>query len=455
MELTSLLSSPRLAVFTATASKSTKRKIFEALKLNYLTTCVIEKDPNKDNLRYVVKYIENDLSLNDIFHTLISELRSKSTETEGTLVFCRTRKQCSLIFRAITAAIGNSVYYGKASPKNRIVEMFHAGTPDSVKNHIIATVTSNWGHIRVLICTIAFGMGIDCQYISRIIHFGGSKCIESYLQECGRAGRKGQLSTCILYYNGMLMRYSADDMKNYTSSKVCRRKEISSVFPNSKNMFEVSGCSCCDICAINCNCGKTNCLRQMGLLTKALDEAKPTKARKVSKEARQLLAEKLESYRQSLLPDNLDNLKPVSFPTMFFEFGSFQCSQVLKSCHLLFSLADIKSNVEIWRDIHANNVLVALHEVFDDFHLDTSKIQLSCHEEDTVTCIDSDWVDIRDDSSLLDIASSRLYENMDLTADDADTSQNCGTELNTSAMFESMATESLKFIDSHFENTTH
>ena len=36
----------------------------------------------------------------------------------------------------------------------------------------------------------------------------------------------------------------------------------------------------------------------MGLLTKALDEAKPTKARKVSKEARQLLAEKLESYRQ-------------------------------------------------------------------------------------------------------------------------------------------------------------
>ena len=229
MELTSLLSSPRLAVFTATASKSTKRKIFEALKLNHLTTCVIEKYPNKDNLRYVVKYIENDLSLNDIFHTLISELRSKSTETEGTLVFCRTRKQCSLIFRAITAAIGNSVYYGRASPKNRIVEMFHAGTPDSVKNHIITTVTSNWGHIRVLICTISFGMGIDCQYISHIIHFGGSKCIESYLQECGRAGRKGQLSTYILYYNGMLMRYSADDMKNYTSSKICRRKEISSV----------------------------------------------------------------------------------------------------------------------------------------------------------------------------------------------------------------------------------
>ena len=242
----------------------------------------------------------------------------------------------------------------------------------------------------------AFGMGIDCQYISHIIHFGGSKSIESYLQECGRADRKGQLSTCILYHNGMLMRNSADDMKNYTSCKICRQKEISSVFPDSKNTFEVSGCSCCDICAINSNCGKTNCLRQMGLLTKALDEAKPTNTHKVRKEARQLLDEKLESYRQNLLPDNLDNLKPLSFPTMFLEFGSFQWSQVLKSCHLLFSFADIKSNVEIWRDKPADNILVALHEVFDDFHLDTSKIQLSCHEEDTV--IDSDWVDIRDGS---------------------------------------------------------
>ena len=96
----------------------------------------------------------------------------------------------------------------------------------------------------------------------------------------------------------MVIRYSAYDMKNYTSFKICCGKEISSVFPNSKTMFEVSGCSCCDICAVNCNCGKANCLRQMGLLTKALDEAKPTKSRKVSKEARQLLAEKLESYRQ-------------------------------------------------------------------------------------------------------------------------------------------------------------
>eukprot|EP00794_Sanderia_malayensis_P002058 gene2058-2336_t len=96
--------------------------------------------------------------------------------------------------------------------------MFDAGTPDSVKQHIMSQLTSENGHIRIVICTIAFGMGIDCQYISTIVHFGGSTCLESYLQECGRAGRSGQASTCYLLHNGLLMNRSGDDMKNYVMS---------------------------------------------------------------------------------------------------------------------------------------------------------------------------------------------------------------------------------------------
>ena len=61
---------------------------------------------------------------------------------------------------------------------------------DSVKDHILSNTTSVNGHIRILICIIAFGMGVNCQYITHI-HFGGSKCIESYIQESGRVGRKG------------------------------------------------------------------------------------------------------------------------------------------------------------------------------------------------------------------------------------------------------------------------
>ena len=55
-----------------------------------------------------------------------------------------------------------------------LVEMFHAGTPENVKYHISEQLTNTNGHIIVLICTMAFGMGVDCQYITKKIHYGGS-----------------------------------------------------------------------------------------------------------------------------------------------------------------------------------------------------------------------------------------------------------------------------------------
>jgi len=78
--------------------------------------------------------------------------------------------------------------------RKRIIEMFHAGTPSEVKEHIINDIVKPFGNIRVLICTSAFGMG--CKEITHIIHFGPPKSVECYVQECGRAGREGLKSRC-------------------------------------------------------------------------------------------------------------------------------------------------------------------------------------------------------------------------------------------------------------------
>ena len=99
-------------------------------------------------------------------------------------------------------------------------------------------------------------MGVDCKYISQFVHFGGSQNIESYLQECGRAGRNSELSTCYLLNNGILMKHCDEDMKNYVFSKSCRRKGIKSIFPHTKDAdCSAKGCRCCDTCAMNCSCG--------------------------------------------------------------------------------------------------------------------------------------------------------------------------------------------------------
>lgn len=72
-----------------------------------------------------------------------------------------------------------------------------------MKNHISENMASDEGHIRVLVSTIAFGMGVNCKQVRRVVHsFGPSKTAKSYVEEYGRDGREGlpsmRFSGCIL-----------------------------------------------------------------------------------------------------------------------------------------------------------------------------------------------------------------------------------------------------------------
>ena len=55
---------------------------------------------------------------------------------------------------------------------------------------------------RVLFVTIAFGLGIDCNDIRRVVHiFGVPYSMDDYCQEVGRAGRDGLPAGADIYYN--------------------------------------------------------------------------------------------------------------------------------------------------------------------------------------------------------------------------------------------------------------
>lgn len=85
--------------------------------------------------------------------------------------------------------------------KYRLLDMFTACTHTSVKDAIVAAFTGGSSPLRIVIATIAFGMGLNCPDIQMAIHWGPPDSIETYLQEMGRAGRDGKPSRAVLYYD--------------------------------------------------------------------------------------------------------------------------------------------------------------------------------------------------------------------------------------------------------------
>ena len=83
----------------------------------------------------------------------------------------------------------------------RLVDMYMSATENSVKSSIVTSFCKSGSPLRVVICTIAFGMGIDCPDVRQIIHWGVSSDVEMYMQESGRAARDGKPACAVLFYN--------------------------------------------------------------------------------------------------------------------------------------------------------------------------------------------------------------------------------------------------------------
>ena len=249
-----------------------------------------------------------------------------------------------------------------------------------------------------------------------------SYVFESFVQECGRAGRKGESSTCILLYNGRLMKNCEEDIKNYAASSVCRRKEIRSSFSLPITQ-ETAGCYCCDICAIECNGNYDGCLLDLFLPMRSGADSEssidPIKLRQVSNQDRKLLKEMLESYRLSLLSGYPDVI-PVSYPTMYLEFSALQVAQAVNKCEKIFTLQGVKTNFEICRNVYAYNILAAIHDIFKDFEIDKSKLQL-LPDDDPLIRFDEDSSKIWDESVYQSLGST-FFDNLDTTDQDTDVS---------------------------------
>jgi ATP-dependent DNA helicase RecQ len=166
-----------ILALTATATPMVRKDIVDSLKLPSIETVIGNFD--RPNLHFAVKHTSDAFEKDQLL------LRAVREQPGAAIVYTSSRKECE--------RVADFLRRQKIS-----ADHYHAGLPVDRRDEVQRKFETEEN--QVIVCTVAFGMGIDKANIRQVIHYNLPSSIENYYQEAGRAGRDGEPADCTLLF---------------------------------------------------------------------------------------------------------------------------------------------------------------------------------------------------------------------------------------------------------------
>ena len=191
---------------------------------------------------------------------LLIRVLFKETPLQQTLKFLSTRKQDSGIIYCLSRKQVETLS-SQLSDQGFSVRPYHAGLDDADRHRFQTEFIRD--DVRIMVATIAFGMGIDKPNVRFVLHYDLPKSVENYYQEIGRAGRDGLEAECLLLFShadiprlkslvtgtdeqqNRAAWFHLEDMVRFSEAEDCRKKLLLAYFGETA---EYHDCGMCDNC---------------------------------------------------------------------------------------------------------------------------------------------------------------------------------------------------------------